>query len=289
MRSLREVLADAERRGVAVGHFNVAELAALKAIVASGAALGVPVLIGVSEGERDFIGVREIAALIRAIRDEHPHQVFLNADHTHSLARAEEAARAGFDQIIFDASAEPFEVNVAQTKRAVEAIRSINSSIVVEGEIGYIGAASEILSEAPKEMGTLTTAAEAKAFVDATGIDVLAPAVGNMHGLLASMVLGQTHKRLDIERIKAIKESTGIFMTLHGGSGTSDADFASAIKAGMTIVHVNTELRIAWRRGIETGLAQHPDEVAPYKLLPAAVDAVQAVVSARLRLFNSKA
>src|SRR6266850_5886532 len=289
MRSLREVLADAERRGVAVGHFNVAELAALKAIVASGAALGVPVLIGVSEGERDFIGVREIAALIRAIRDKHPHQVFLNADHTHSLARAEEAARAGFDQIIFDASAEPFEVNVAQTKRAVEAIRSINSSIVVEGEIGYIGAASEILSEAPKKMGTLTTAAEAKAFVDATGIDVLAPAVGNMHGLLASMVLGQTHKRLDIERIKAIKESTGIFMTLHGGSGTSDADFASAIKAGMTIVHVNTELRIAWRRGIETGLAQHPDEVAPYKLLPAAVDAVQAVVSARLRLFNSKA
>jgi fructose-bisphosphate aldolase class II len=289
MRSLREVLADAERRGVAFGHFNVAELAALKAIVASGAALGVPVLVGVSEGERDFIGVREIAALIRAIRDEHPHQVFLNADHTHSLARAEEAARAGFDQVIFDASAEPFEVNVAQTKRAVEAIRSINSSIVVEGEIGYIGAASEILSEAPKEMGTLTTAAEAKAFVDATGIDVLAPAVGNMHGLLASMVHGQTHKRLDIERIKAIKESTGIFMTLHGGSGTSDADFASAIKAGMTIVHVNTELRIAWRRGIETGLAQHPDEVAPYKLLPAAVDAVQAVVSARLRLFNSKA
>ena len=289
MRSLREVLADAERRGVAVGHFNVAELAALKAIVASGAALGVPVLIGVSEGERDFIGVREIAALIRAIRDEHPHQVFLNGDHTHSLARAEEAARAGFDQIIFDASAEPFEVNVAQTKRAVEAIRSINSSIVVEGEIGYIGAASEILSEAPKEMGTLTTPAEAKAFVDATGIDVLAPAVGNMHGLLASMVHGQTHKRLDIERIKAIKESTGIFMTLHGGSGTSDADFASAIKAGMTIVHVNTELRIAWRRGIETGLAQHPDEVAPCKLVPAAVDAVRAVVSARLRLFDSKA
>ena len=105
MRSLREVLADAERRGVAVGHFNVAELAALKAIVASGAALGVPVLIGVSEGERDFIGVREIAALIRAIRDEHPHQVFLNADHTHSLARAEEAARAGFDHVTMPARA----------------------------------------------------------------------------------------------------------------------------------------------------------------------------------------
>ena len=289
MNSLREVLAEADRRGVAVGHFNVSDSAALKAIVASGAALGVPVLIGVSEGERDFIGVREIAALVRAIRDESRHPVFLNADHTHSLARAEEAAHAGFDQIIFDASAQPFDVNVAQTKRAVEAIRSINPSIVIEGEIGYIGTSSEILSEAPEGMGTLTTPAEAKAFVDATGVDVLAPAVGNMHGLLASMVRGETQKRLDIERIRAIKEATGSFMTLHGGSGTSDADFAGAIKAGMTVVHVNTEVRIAWRRGIERALAQQPNEVAPYKLLPAAVDAVREAVSARLRLFNSQA
>jgi fructose-bisphosphate aldolase, class II len=289
MKSLGKVLADAERRGVAVGHFNVSDMAALKAIVAAGAALGAPVLIGVSEGERDFIGVREIAALVRAIRDDTPHPVFLNADHTHSLARAEEAARAGFDQIIFDASAQSFEVNVAQTKRAVEAIRSINPSIVIEGEIGYIGSASEILSEAPKDMSALTTPAEAKAFVDATGVDVLAPAVGNMHGLLASMVHGQTHKRLDIERVKAIKEATGIFMTLHGGSGTNDADFVRAIKAGITIVHVNTELRMAWRRGVETAFAQHPHEVAPYKLLPAAVDAVREVVTARLRLFNSEA
>jgi len=289
MNSLREVLAEADRRGVAVGHFNVSDSAALKAIVASGAALGVPVLIGVSEGERDFIGVREIAALVRAIRDESRHPVFLNADHTHSLARAEEAAHAGFDQIIFDASAQPFDVNAAQTKRAVEAIRSINPSIVIEGEIGYIGTSSEILSEAPEGMGTLTTPAEAKAFVDATGVDVLAPAVGNMHGLLASMARGETQKHLDIGRIRAIKEATGSFMTLHGGSGTSDADFAGAIKAGMTIVHVNTELRIAWRRGIERALAQQPNEVAPYKLLPAAVDAVREAVSARLRLFNSQA
>jgi len=180
-------------------------------------------------------------------------------------------------------------VNVAQTKRAVEAIRSINPSIVIEGEIGYIGTSSEILFEAPKGMGALTTPAEAKAFVDATGVDALAPAVGNMHGLLASMVRGETQKRLDIERIRAIKEAAGSFMTLHGGSGTGDADFVGAIKAGMTIVHVNTELRIAWRRGIERALAQQPHEVAPYELLPAAGAAVREVVSARLRLFNSQA
>ena len=285
--NLRDALADADRRRVAIGHFNISDLAALKGVVAAAAALRLPVLVGVSEGERDFVGVREIAALIRTIRAEHPYPIFLNADHTHSLPRAEEAARAGFDEIIFDGSALPFDENVRETKRAVEAIRAIDPSIVIEGEIGYIGTSSAVLTEVPKGMGNLTTPAEAKAFVQATGIDVLAPAVGNMHGMLASMVRGDARKRLDIERIKAIKDETGVLMTLHGGSGTDDEDFRRAIKAGMTIVHINTELRLAWRRSIESALAQHPDEVAPYKILPDAVKAVQEVVTGRLRLFSS--
>jgi fructose-bisphosphate aldolase class II len=165
--------------------------------------------------------------------------------------------------------------------------RRSEPSIVVEGEIGYIGTSSAILTEIPKGTGVLTTPAEAREFVQATGIDVLAPAVGNMHGMLASMVSGDVRKRLDIERIKAIKEATGVPMTLHGGSGTDDEDFRRAIKAGMTIVHINTELRLAWRRSIERALAQHPDEVAPYKILPDAVTAVQEVVAGRLRLFSS--
>jgi len=115
---------------------------------------------------------------------------------------------------------------------------------------------------------------------------VLAPAVGNMHGLLQSMVRGEVQKRLDIERIGALRNACCIFMTLHGGSGTNDQDFQRAIKAGMTIVHVNTELRLAWRRGLEAALRAHPDEVAPYKILPGAYDAVKEVVAARLRLFN---
>ncbi len=288
MASLRETLSAAERRGVGIGHFNVSDLTALKAVVAAAAQLRLPVLVGVSEGERAFIGVREIAALIRTIRDEHPGPIFLNADHTHSLAGAEEAARAGFDQIIFDASALPFPENVARTKRAVEAVKSIDPSILVEGEIGYIGTSSEILREAPKGVDTLTTPEEAKAFVDATRIDVLAPAVGNMHGLLQSMVRGDARKRLDIHRIRAIKGAAGIFMTLHGGSGTDDEDLRSAIKAGMTIVHINTELRLAWLQGMEAALARQPDEIAAYKILPAAVDRVREVVSARLRLFDGQ-
>lgn len=169
----------------------------------------------------------------------------------------------------------------------MEAIKSINPSILVEGEIGWIGSSSEILEKIPDSVGALTTPLEAKQFVEATKTDVLAPAVGNMHGLLQSMVRGDAEKRLDIQRVAEIKAATAIFMTLHGGSGTNEEDFKRAIRAGMTIVHVNTELRLAWRRGLEAALAEQPGEVAPYKILPRAVDAVKAVVSSRLKLFNS--
>jgi len=286
MKTLREVLEDARSRGVAVGHFNFSDLAALKAIVDSARELGLPVLVGVSEGEREFIGVKEAAALVKTLRAEFGLSIFLNADHTHSLAKAEEAARAGFDEIIYDGSALPFDQNINETRRAVEAIRTINPAIVVEGEVGYIGTSSAILDQRPKGMGALTTPEEAKQFVDATKVDVLAPAVGNMHGMLQSMVSGETHKRLDIERIADLARATGLFMTLHGGSGTDDNDFRRAIKAGMTIVHVNTEIRIAWRRGLEAVFQRDPQEVAPYKLLPSAVEAIKEIVMARMKLFG---
>jgi fructose-bisphosphate aldolase class II len=285
MKTLIEVLDDARRRRVAVGHFNFSDLVAFNAIVAAARDLKVPVMVGVSEGERAFVGIAQAAALVRSVREQSDLPIFLNADHTHSLDKAEEAARAGFDEVIFDASALPFEENVKQTRRAVEALKSINPAIVVEGEIGNIGASSEILEKVPDNISALTTAAEAQQFIAATHIDVLAPAVGNMHGLLQSMVRGEAQKRLDLGRIAELSQATGSFMTLHGGSGTNDGDFQSAIKAGITIVHVNTELRLAWRRGIEASLKKDA-EVTPYKILAPAVAAVREVVTARLRLFN---
>ena len=286
MKTLKDVLQKAEHDRVAVGHFNFSDLVAFNAIAAAARGLNLAVMVGVSEGERAFVGVRQAVALVQAAREEYGQLIFINADHTHSIGKVEEAARAGFDEIIFDGSGLPFEENIDQTKRAVEAVKSINPAILVEGEIGWIGASSEILEKAPEGVGVLSTPEEAKQFVDATRVDVLAPAVGNMHGLLQSMVRGETEKRLNIQRIADIKATAGIFMTLHGGSGTRDLDFQQAIKAGMTIVHVNTELRLAWRRGFENALQAHPDEIAPYKILPPVMDAVREVVERRLRLFN---
>jgi fructose-bisphosphate aldolase class II len=285
MKTFREVLADADARRVAVGHFNISELAALKGIFAGARELKLPVLIGVSEGEREFIGVRTAAALIKSMREEYDYPIFLNADHTHSLEKVKEAAEAGFDEVLFDGSSLPSEENIKQTKEAVRIVRSINPAIVVEGEIGFIGTSSEVIEKRPDNIA-LSTPEEAVQFVQATGIDVLAPAVGNMHGLLKTMVSGAEHKRLDIQRIIEIKNACGKYMTLHGGSGTADGDFAAAAKAGMTIIHVSSELRLAWRRGVEEGLAANADEIAPYKILPPAVAGIEKIVIDRLKLFN---
>lgn len=166
MRDIRNVLDLARKDGVALGHFNVADSVLLKAVFSSAQELAVPVLVGVSEGERDFVGVRQIAALVRSFREEFDFPVFLNADHTHTLEKAIEAARSGFDTVVFDASALPFEENARQTKEAVETLKSINSAILVEGEIGNIGTGSEIHELSADLSKYLTTPSEARQFVE---------------------------------------------------------------------------------------------------------------------------
>jgi fructose-bisphosphate aldolase, class II len=286
---LSQALRQAEQRHAAIGHFNVSDVVLLKAVFAAARELNVPVLVGASEGEREFLGTRQLAALVRSLREEFEYPIFLNADHTHSLPNGIEAAKAGYDSIVFDLSAVPFEENVRQTKQAVEALKSIHPSMLVEGEIGDIGTGSEIHETIPDLSKGLTTPEQARQFVEETRVDILAPAVGNMHGMVRSMVAGETRKHLDIERIAAIKRKTGVPLTLHGGSGTDDNDFRRAIAAGISIIHINTELRIAWRRGLESGLAKDPSEVVPYRILPAAIEAVKQVVTSRLNLFNSPA
>src|SRR5215471_17552741 len=286
MVTLREVLKQAETEGVAIGHFNVSDLITLKAVFESATDQNVPVIVGASEGERQFLGVRQIAAVVKSLRDEYDFPIFLNADHSHSLASAIEAAKAGFDWIVFDVSTLPLEENIRQTRTAVETLKAIRPEILVEGEIGDIGSGSEIHDTARDVRKGLTTPAQARQFVEETRIDTLAPAVGNMHGMLRSMVTGGTKKRLDIERIRAIKEQTRVFMTLHGASGTDDGDLRRAIAAGITVVHINTEVRLAWRQGLDSALSTQPNEIVPYKILPKVIDSVKELVAARLALFS---
>src|ERR1700761_5003841 len=146
MQTLREVLHQAGKRGDAIGHFNVSDLVLLKAVFSAAQDVDVPVIVGASEGERGFMGVRQIAALVKSLRDEFGFPIFLNADHTHSRASAEGVAKARFDSIVFDLSALPLEQNVRQTREAVAALKSIHPSMLVEGEIGDLAVAPKFMT-----------------------------------------------------------------------------------------------------------------------------------------------
>lgn len=290
MSTLLSVIENAREKKIAVGHFNIGNLEQLKAIAHAGIALNVPVVIGVSEGERAYFGIHHVVDLIKSYNTEHAKprgfQLFLNADHTHSLDKVREAAEVGFDAILFDGGKLPMEENIAQTKEAVKIVKTINPNIIVEGELGYIGSASEVRKEIPTGAAIraedLTKPEEAKAFVSATGIDMLAPAVGNIHGMFAHV----PDPALDIARIKQIQDAAGIPLVLHGGSGNTDADFVAAIDAGIAMIHISTELRVAWRKELEASLKEHPDEVAPYKVMPEVIAEIEKVALARLKLFN---
>lgn len=243
--------------------------------------LNVPVIIGVSEGEREFIGTREIASVVKSYRERTGQQVFLNADHTYSFEKITEAVDAGFDMVIYDGSELSFQENVDTTKKCLEYAKSKNPNIIFEGEIGFIGKSSKLLESVPDGVGKMTTPEEAKSFVDLTKVDLLAPAIGNVHG----MVKGG-EPALNISRVKEIYTSIGLPLVLHGASGNSKEDIVHSIEAGVAIVHINTELRVAYRSGLMKSLQENPDELSPYKYLKGARNAMQKVVEEKLKIFN---
>jgi len=285
MRSLREIIEDSEKRKVAIGHFNIANLELLKAIAEAALELNVPVIIGTSEGEREFIDVHEAAALIKSLREDHNQEIFLNADHTRSLEKVKEAIDAGYDAVLFDGARLPLEENIEITKKVVEYAKSKSTGILIEGELGYIGSSSQILEEVPEgaaiKLEDLTTPDEAKKFVEETGVDLLAPAVGNLHGMFKDA----PNPRLNIERIAEVR-GVSVPLVLHGGSGISDEDFTQSIDAGISTIHISTELRVAWRKGIEKELKEQPKELAPYKIASPVVEELKKIVYNRLELFN---
>lgn len=288
---LYRFIKEAEDKRVAVGHFNISDLAALKGIADAARAIYneyhvlVPVVIGVSEGEADYVGLKNAASLVANLRSE-GLAFFLNADHVHSPERLEAAVRAGFDSAVFDMSELPFEENIRVTREAVRMAKTLNPLFIVEGEIGHIGGASKVLEVMPEDAritpDQLSLPEEAVRFTAETGVDLITPAVGNIHGMLKNF----PNPHIDTDRIAAIHKACSAPLVLHGGSGIRDEEFIRAIYSGISMIHINTEIRIAWRKGLEAGLAQNPDEVAPYKILPTAEKAVAHQVFERLKLFN---
>lgn len=281
MKTLKQYITEAKEKGVAIGHFNISNLEALRGIFNAAKSLDLPVIIGASEGERDFIGVKQVVALVKSLREEYNYPIFLNADHTYSFERVKEAIDAGFDAVIFDGAKLSLDENIKQVKLCVDYARSVNPEILVEAELGYIGQSSKILDSVPDGV-ELTSVEDSERFVRETGIDLFAPAVGNIHGMLKDV----PDPRLNIERVGEISEATRTPLVLHGASGNSKEDIQAAIKNGVAIVHINTEIRVAYRDALKKFLTENPGEVAPYKILKSSVEAVEKVVAEKLSIFN---
>ncbi len=288
--TLRSCLAWAKKNHVAIGHFNISNLETLLAIAHTAKKLDVPVVIGVSEGERDAIGVAMTRAMVTTIAKELNHPIFLNADHTYSFERVKEVIDAGFDSVIIDAAKLTVEENIALTRKCVAYAKSIHietgRDILVEGELGYIGQSSKVLDTIPEGVGldpaSLTSAVQVSEYVQETKVDLVAPAVGNIHGLIKG-----GNPKLNIERIKEVAGASEAGIVLHGASGIALSDLQAAVEAGVIMVHYNTELRVAFTEAQREFLAKNQQEVTPYKCTIDSIAAVSKVVEEKLKIMNN--
>ena len=281
--TLRETIGVWRSEGKALGHFNFSDSNQLHAIALAAKETGLPVIVGLSEGERDYFPLSHARALLNIYR-ANGLEMFLNADHTYSIEKVERAIAAGVDSIVIDGAKLPLAENILLTSAAVKRARASGRDVLIEGELGYIGTSSKILDAVPQNAAIteemMTKPDEIKSLVTQSGIDLVAPAVGNIHGVVKS---GQP--KLSINRIKELSAAAGVPLVLHGGSGSADEEFVNAIKAGIVIIHINTDLRVLYRDELKKTFAANPEETTPYKFLTPAVEAMKAYVVQKMRLF----
>jgi fructose-bisphosphate aldolase class II len=282
-----ELINQYKEQGHAIAHFNISNLDQARAIVEVAEELKQPVIIGASEGERGYMGVVMTRKIVDQLNEEYSVPVFLNADHTYSLEKVREVVEAGYDSVIVDGAKLPYEENVALVKTCVDYVRSYEEKtgkkVLVEAELGYIGQSSSLNSALPEGVSdeNLTTVDQAKDFVIRTGIDMFAPAIGNVHGML----IDAEEPKLHIDRLKDISGAVDVPLVLHGASGNTDEDLKGSIDNGVAIIHINTEIRKAFRDGQVVYLNEHPNEVAPYKFAKAGQEEMKKIVRAKMELY----
>ena len=283
--NLNDYLKQAKGGHYAIGHFNFATEDVLRGIIEASRDAGAPaVMVGTSEGEAGFVGLKEAVALVKAMREDLNYPVFLNADHFKSFEKCKEAIDAGYDSVIIDASKLLNEENIALTKQVADYARSVNPDISVEGELGYLRGSSEVQKKIEISSADYSKPEEVADFVSRTGVDRMAVVFGNIHGIVTDQ-----EEKLDIKHFsKIVSAEPRPYYVLHGASGLKDEDVVASIRAGITNVHFNTELRVAYRNAIDKAFHDNPNETTPYKYLGPAVDEVKKLVGQKIKLFMGK-
>jgi len=283
----RELMARAREQHFAVGAFNVDNQDTLVAIAHAAQKLNAPVLVEVSKDEVEAIGVENMRDLVDNYREEFGVEMYINLDHSPTVAACKTAIDAGFEFIHIDVSQANHDATdaeiVAATREVVAYARSTGA--LVESEPHYFGGSSNLHTEAfdyDEIRKTFSTPDGAREFVAATGIDTFAAAVGNLHGKYP------VPKQLDLELLAKIRAAISCNISLHGGSGTPLEYFEKAAQIGVSKININSDMRIAYRETLEKVLAENPDQYAVVKLMNPVRDAVQAVVESKIAAFGSE-
>ena len=272
----KEVLTKAQREGYAVGAFNANNLEYVQAIIDAAEEEKAPVILQASQGAINYAGLDMIVAMVRTAAEKATVPVVLHLDHGTSYEQNVRCLRAGFTSLMFDGSKLPSEENAAITKRIVEMAHVVG--VPVEAELGQVPTAGNITWEDVEAL--MTDPEEAKRFVEETGVDFLAVAVGSVHKMTAQAA------KIDVERTKKIAELTGVPLVLHGASGVTDDGYKEGIKAGICKINIATELNKAFTKGMHDALAKKPDEIDPRRIVGVGRQYVKEAVKAKMRLFG---
>ena len=277
----KEMLGDAQKGRYGVGAFNANNMEIIQAIIETAEEEKAPVILQASQGAIKYAGLDMIVAMVKAVAEKANIPVALHLDHGTDYHQNIKCLRAGFTSLMFDGSKLPFNENVDMTKKVVEMAHTCGIPVEAElGQIGKMGDSDEpgVVLEKVKE--SMAVPEEAAKFVELTGIDFLAAAVGTIHGCRTPFA------KLDIPRIEKIRKLTGVPLVLHGASGVNDDEVRKGIDAGICKINIDTRIRMKFTEKMREIIKTNPEEIDPRKILGPAKDAAKEIIRDRMRVFG---
>lgn len=275
---MADILNKANKEGYAVGGFNINNLEFLQGIIWAAEETKSPLILQTSEGALRYIGMDYVIGMVEAATKNTTIPVALHVDHGSSFESIMQCIRNGYSSVMIDGSHYPFEENLALTRKVVEAAHSVGVS--VEAELGQLGGVEDDVS-VDEEDATLTDPDQAEEFVERTGVDALAIAIGTAHGVYKG------EPKLDFDRLKTIKERIKIPVVLHGASGIPEGDLKKAVSLGVNKVNVNTDFQQAYNAKVREILANNPEVYDPRKTCGPGRDAIKAKVIEKIKFLGS--
>ena len=273
----KQLLLDAQKGGYAVGAFNVENMEMVQAVVAAAEELRSPVIMQTTPSTVKYANLNYFYGNVKVAAQESSVPVVIHLDHGNSFELAMQAYRTGYTSIMIDGSHEGFEDNIALTSAVVKACHP--GEVPIEAELGKVGGKEDELDGG--EGDPYTNPQEAAEFVERTGIDSLAVAIGTAHGVYKGV------PKLDFSRLSEIRKAVSIPLVLHGTSGVPDEDVAECIKRGICKVNYATDLRIAFTKGINQVLKENPDTIDPKKYNAKGREEVRKYVMHKMKICQS--